>query len=161
MVYQSKWRQVRNMGLGLSACFIGVIFVCRLFNMYAFIPEIFLIFYLSIFFRQIKNKKIVLLNTQGIYYYNTSFNNHSLFIPWNKIKKIKKKQIAGQWYVSIYLVKDKHLLAGMSKKNQKKVQMNKAKGYGAITIDLYSAKNCTNDELIKQMNRFRQKRITT
>ena len=88
VVYQSKWRQVRNTGLGLIACFIGAIFVCRLFNMYAFIPEIFLIFYLSIFFRQIKNKKIVLLNTQGIYYYNTSFNNHSLFIPWNKIKKI-------------------------------------------------------------------------
>ena len=143
---------------------MGLLLIYVLFQKHDTIPNLFITFCVLLFlfnapliFRQLTNKKIILLNNQGVYYYINSFNTHRLFIPWNKIKKVKNKQIADQWCVSLYLVKDKYLLASIPKKYRRVIQMNRAKGHGEIIIDLQSAKSCTNEELIQQMDQFRYK----
>jgi hypothetical protein len=99
-------------------------------------------------------KKLVVLNKQGFYDYSVAFATKDLLIPWTDIAKIEIANMASQKFVSVYVKNSEKFLANISPIQQQTSKANKKLGFGDININLKSAKDCSEDQLLEKMNQY-------
>ncbi|MGG5330906.1 STM3941 family protein [Enterococcus sp. AZ163] len=162
IVYQSKIKQIGLSFLGLlmvTVCLFvllaGVVETQYLMIGIGLIGGLFFgaceIFILKQVF---VGKKLVVLTSEGFYDYSSALATKDRLIPWSGIEKIENKSMAGQTFVSAYLKEPDPILSQLSTFQKKAISANVAMGFGEINVNLQSAKNCTNDDLLSRMNRY-------
>lgn len=164
IVYQSKIKQ-----LGLSFLGLLMVLVC-LFITFAGLSEgkyvMLIIGLISLMFfgacegfivKQVfkgNGKRIVVLDKDGFYDYSSAIATKDRHILWSEVEKIENKRIMNQEFVSVYVKNSEEFLAKLSSFQRKSIKINVAMGFGEININLQSAKNCTNDQLVARMNNY-------
>lgn len=162
VVYQSKWKQ-----LGLSL--VGVLMtLAGLFVLVGGLTErqyvaalvglvglLFFGFCTVVIIRQLfVGKQLVVLTDEGFFDYTSATATKDLLIPWDQIEKIENKSLAQQTFVSVYLRDSEELFSGLSTFQKKAIAANKRMGFGDININLQSAKQCTDAQLIVRMDAY-------
>ncbi|WP_425613234.1 STM3941 family protein [Xylocopilactobacillus apis] len=78
----------------------------------------------------------------------------NILIPWSEVNKIEEQRSVNQKLVSVYLKEPDNILSKLSSIQRKGIKANMKLGYGEINITLQNAKNCSDRQLIEQMNQF-------
>ncbi|MEY8258109.1 STM3941 family protein [Erysipelotrichaceae bacterium 66-17] len=162
IVYQSKLKQAGLSVLGIFMVFMslmvflgGVIETNWLMLIIGLIALVFFGFCEFYIVKQLfHGKKLVVLTEKGFYDYSTATATKDRLIPWNEIAQIEDKSIMNQSFVSVTLKDPDKLLSSLSGLQKKSIAANVKLGFGQINVNLQSAKQCDNQQLIAMMKEF-------
>ena len=162
IVYQSKLKQAGLSVLGIFMVFMslmvflgGVIETNWLMLIIGLIALVFFGFCEFYIVKQLfHGKKLVVLTEKGFYDYSTATATKDRLIPWNEIAQIEDKSIMNQSFVSVTLKDPDKLLSSLSGLQKKSIAANVKLGFAQINVNLQSAKQCDNQQLIAMMKEF-------
>lgn len=162
VVYQSKVKQIglSLLGIMMVIASLAVFFAGLADKQYVMIliGGISFAFFgfceIAIVKQVIKGKKVVVLTSEGFYDYSSALSTKGRMISWSDVSRIEDTNMVGQEFVSVFLKEPEKFLEQLSSMQRTAVKANIKLGFGEINITLQSAKRCTNDQLIAQMNTY-------